>query len=254
MRGKALRANYGRRRKADRVADNEQKSVLKKLKGYTRTFVVHSNTSPYAAAAAMGTAVGRSRALGPYFHLSAERISGVQGKAGTGAVSELAPSGLKVDFRGDWEDFLRQTGMAFSGLEYEESRTLEENTMRYLNAHNRRIPITAQRAVHESRELSVPQEYAADYVTLKSLINSGGDLKPYLSRDISKRNARTKMTGYSMRGGYNTCTFGLKGLRIFCFAELQTQRCLSCRRYHTIMTCGWIHRCCKFCMTIGRMK
>jgi hypothetical protein len=170
-------------------------ALLDTLKGYTRTFVVHSNTSPYAAAAAMGATMGRSQARGPYFHLAGERISVVQSEAGTGGARELAPSNLKVDFRGDWAEFLRQKGMAICGLNYDHSRTLEENTMRYLNAHNRRIPITARRAVHESRELSVPQEYEADYEALKSLISSGGDLKPCLSRDIHKNKRPDKNDG-----------------------------------------------------------
>jgi len=161
-------------------------ALLDKLKGYTRTFVVHSNTSPYAAAAAMGAAMGRSQARGPYFHLAGERMSGVQSEAGTGGACESAPGNLRVDFIGDWAEFLRQKGMAICGLKYDESRALEENTMRYLNAQ-RRIPITARRAVHESRELSVPQEYEADYLALKSLIRSGGNLKPYLSRHIVKK-------------------------------------------------------------------
>jgi hypothetical protein len=162
-------------------------ALLAKLKGKTRTFVVHSNTSPYAAAAAMGAVMGRSQALGPYFHFSAKRISGVQAEPAPGAVGELAPSNLSVDFIGDWSEFLRQKGMTVCGLKYDQSRTLEENTMRYLNAQNRRIPSTARRAVHESRELSVPQEYEPDYIALKSLISSGGDLKPYLSRDVLKK-------------------------------------------------------------------
>ena len=165
-------------------------ALLDKLKGYTRAFVVHSNTSPYAAAAAMG----RSQARGPYFHLAAERKSGVQSEAGTGGACELAPSNLTVEIRGDWAEFLRQRGMAICGLNYDHSRTLEENTMRYLNAH-RRIPITAPRAVRESRELSVPQEYEADYVALKSLISSGGYLKPYLSRDIVQKKRPDKNDG-----------------------------------------------------------
>ena len=73
--------------------------------------------------------------------------------------------------------------MGTCDLAYDQSRTLNDNTMRYLNAH-RRIPITAPRAVHESRALSIPQEYQADYEALKALIASGADLRPYLSRDI----------------------------------------------------------------------
>jgi len=102
---------------------------------------------------------------------------------------------VNVDFTGDWCDFLRHSGMATCGLTYDESRTLEHNTMRYLNAHDRRVPITAPRAVHESRELSIPQEYQADYGALKSLITSVGDLKPYLSRDILKKKRPDKNDG-----------------------------------------------------------
>ncbi len=130
--------NYGR--KLIKWEIMSKSALLAKLKGKTRTFVVHSNTSPYAAAAAMGAAMGRSQALGPYFHLSAKRISGVQAEPATGAIGELAPSNLRVDFIGDWVEFLRQKGMAVCGLKYDHSRTLEENTIRYLNAHNRRIP------------------------------------------------------------------------------------------------------------------
>ena len=186
-------------------------ALLDKLKGYTRTFVVHSNTSPYAAAAAMGAAMARSQARGPYFHLAAERKSGVQSEAGTGGACELAPSNLTVDVRGDWAEFLRQQGMAICGLNYDHSRTLEENTMRYLNAHRRRIPITAPRAVRESRELSVPQEYEADYVALKSLISSGGDLKPYLSRDILKKKRPDKNDGLLNAWGIQHLHFRVEG-------------------------------------------
>ena len=43
------------------------------------------------------------------------------------------------------------------------------------------------RMVHESRELSVPFEYRPDYKGLVALIKAGGDLRPYLSRDILKK-------------------------------------------------------------------
>lgn len=157
--------------------------LLAKLKGYSRTFVVHSNANPYAAVAAMGAAMGRSERLGPYFNLLRKPNSGVQAQAATAEVCDLTSSEVKVDFIGDWSDFLRQKGMATCGLAYVQSRSPQDNTMRYLNAH-RRIPITAPRAVHESRELSIPQEYQGDYEALKALITSGADLRPYLSRDI----------------------------------------------------------------------
>jgi hypothetical protein len=163
-----------------------KKALLGKLKGNRRTFVVHSNTNPYAAVAAMGAAVGRSQALCPYFHFSKKLIPAAEPGDAADAVWALALSNLKVDFMGDWAEFLRQKGMTSCGLKFDQSRTLEENTMRYLNAH-RRIPIPTRRVVHESRELSVPQAYEQDYLALKTLMSSGGDLKPYLSRDILKK-------------------------------------------------------------------
>ncbi|MGB7586244.1 MAG: hypothetical protein WBM11_15475 [Terriglobales bacterium] len=161
-------------------------ALLDKLNGYTRTFVVHSNASPNATAAAMGAAMGRSERIGTYFNLLRKPSSGVQARAAAAAGCDLSSSEVSVDFIGDWSAFLRQKGMPTCGLAYVQSRTLEDNTMRYLNAH-RRIPITAPRTVHESRELSIPQEHKAGYEALKALIRSGGDLRPYLSRDILKK-------------------------------------------------------------------
>ena len=161
--------------------------LLSKLKGYSRTFVIHSNANPYAAAAAMGAAMGRSQQLGPYFNLSRNLYPSVQPQAAATVPGALAGDGLSVDFIADWSDFRTQKGMPACGLGYDALRTLQENTMRYLNAHNRRIPITARRTVHESRELRVPREYQADYAALKALMTSGGDLRSYLSRDILKK-------------------------------------------------------------------
>jgi len=161
-------------------------TLLSKLRGNTRTFVVHSSTSPYAAAAAMGAAAGRSGEFGPYFHFSTKLTPTIQRDSAADAIRELPLSNLKADFQGDWVKFLREVGMPERGLKFDGSRTPEQNTMRYLNAR-RRIPIPTQRVVHESRELSVPQEYKQDYFALKALINAGGDLRPYLSHDIPKK-------------------------------------------------------------------
>lgn len=170
-------------------------ALLDKLKGYSRTFVVRSNANPYAAAAAMGAAMGRHQAGGPYFNFLRTPNSGVSAQAATGTVNESALSDVKIDSVNDWAEYLRQQGLPSCGLKYDESRTAEKNTMRYLNAHDRRIPITTSRTVHESRELSVPHEFAADYSALKTLISSGGDLKPYLSRDILKKKRPDKNDG-----------------------------------------------------------
>lgn len=56
--------------------------------------------------------------------------------------------------------------------------TPEQNTVRFLNAHCRRIPAIKPRAIHESNELSIPSKYLSDYQGLVTLIQSGGDLKP----------------------------------------------------------------------------
>lgn len=172
-----------------------KRALLDKLKGRARTFVVHSNTNPYAAAAAMGAAMGRSQQLGPYFNLSRQLRPGVQAQATATAAQLPAGDGMSVDFIADWSDFLHQSGLPMCGLGYDPSRTVQENTLRYLCAYHRRVPVTAPRAVHESRELRVPQQYQADYAALKVLTTSGGDLTPYLSRDILKKKRPDKNDG-----------------------------------------------------------
>jgi hypothetical protein len=97
------------------------------------------------------------------------------------------PDQLAVEFKNDWMAYLRQTGLPACGLTYDDARTPEENTMRFLNAYNRRIPPLRPRVVHESRELLMPTEYQQDYEQLLAIIKNGGDLKPYLSRDILKK-------------------------------------------------------------------
>ena len=86
-------------------------ALLDKLKGRTRTFVVHSNTNPYAAAAAMGAAMGRSQQLGPYFNLSRQLRPGVQAQATATSAQLPAGDGMSVDFIADWSDFLNQSGL-----------------------------------------------------------------------------------------------------------------------------------------------
>jgi hypothetical protein len=101
---------------------------------------------------------------------------------------------IKVDLRNDWKEFLRATGMSAYNLQFDESASLEANMDRYLNA-KRRIPRQTRRVVHESRELCIPREYAACYSALKELMNDGGDLKPYLSRDIDKKKRADRNDG-----------------------------------------------------------
>jgi hypothetical protein len=123
----------------------------------------------------------------PIFILRTLSFPMVDGLAPEELNSVPAADQIDVDFKNDWVAYLRTAGMPACGLEYKNSRSPEENTMRFLNAYNRRIPAAKPRTVHESRELSIPHEYRQDYEALVALIKAGGDLKPYLSRHIVKR-------------------------------------------------------------------
>jgi hypothetical protein len=103
------------------------------------------------------------------------------------------PPMIKVDFRDDWKKILDKK-LAACGLQYDQSCSLEDNTIRYLNA-DRRIPRSARRTIHESKELRIPPEYLADYSGLKKLMSEGGDLTPYLSRDIQRKKRADKSDG-----------------------------------------------------------
>jgi len=166
------------------------KDLLSKLKGNRATFVVHSN-HPFAAVAAMGAMMGQAQEAGSYFQFSEELIPTAQ----TSCVSHSISGQLAADFKADWADYLRHSGLPSCRLKFESAahlrlkspaQVVQENTIRFLNAC-RRMPLARPRAVHESRELSIPQKFAQDYLALKEIIRTGGDLKPYLSRDILKK-------------------------------------------------------------------
>lgn len=159
---------------------------LAKVKGLARTSVIHSNANPYAAAAAAGMMAARSQEAGAYFRPSDTFVPMVEGLAPEELKSVSAADQIEVDFKNDWVAYLRETGLPACGLKYMDNRTPEENTTRFLNAYNRRIPAIKPRAVHESRELTIPPQYRQNYDALVALIKAGGDLKPYLSRDILK--------------------------------------------------------------------
>ena len=160
---------------------------LSKVKGFTRTFIIHSKTNPYAAAAAMGMMAARSQEAGPYFRLSDSFVPMVDGLAAAELNADSVPDQIDLDFKSDWVAFLRMIGLPACGLKYKDRRSPEENTMRFLNVFNRRIPAAKPRTVHESRELSIPPEYQQDYEALVALIKAGDNIKTYLSRHIVKR-------------------------------------------------------------------
>jgi hypothetical protein len=172
----------------------ERENLPSKLKGYKNTFVVHSNSGASAATAAMASMLGRSQEFGSYFRFSGQLIPAIEPNDSAVAVVS-GPNNLRVDFKADWASFLRNTGLPTCDLKFDESRTLNENTMRYLNTYNRRIPRAVPRAAHESRELSVPHAYQQDYLTLKEAMRSGNDLRPYMSRDFIKKKRPDKNDG-----------------------------------------------------------
>jgi hypothetical protein len=94
---------------------------------------------------------------------------------------------INVDLAKDWNDFLKND-MPALGLGYDLAQSAWENTLRYLGA-KRRVPRQVPRNVHEARELCIPPTLASDYAALKKLIEQGGNLTAYLSRDIGKKKA-----------------------------------------------------------------
>jgi hypothetical protein len=194
--------------------------LLAKLKGYKNTFVVHSNTSPYAAVAAMGAMMGRSQEAGAYFHFSEELIPTIQAPGASGSPTTTASGNLTVDFKADWVRYVREIGLPACDLKFDEPRGLEENTMRLLNAFSRRIPSPQPRTVHESRELSIPQEYEQDYSVLKEAIRSGCDLRPYLSRDIIKKGKPDRNDGLLNSWGIQHLHFRTEGTGHLLFCKI----------------------------------
>jgi hypothetical protein len=160
--------------------------LLKKLKGCSNTAVFHSNTNPYASAAIAGMMAGRSQEAGRYFRVSDTFIP-ILAALPEQLNSVPDANQIELNFESDWTTYLRKTGLPACGLKYKERLSPEENTIRFLNAYNRRIPPAKPRKVHLSKELLIPPEFRQDYEALVALIQAGGDLKPYLSRHIVKR-------------------------------------------------------------------
>ncbi len=190
------------------------------VKKRSRTFVIHSS-NPYAAAAAMGMAVARNESSGNYFDPISGAMPGVQPDPlaqPQSSVPSKADPMLKVDFRADWAGFIRRDMTAYC-LTFRQSRTIKENTDRYLNAR-RRVPRQAARAIHESKELRIPPQYANDYSALTKLIREGGNLKPYLSRDIGKKNSPDKNDPLLNRDGIQHLHFRRRGSDDVLFAKI----------------------------------
>ena len=102
---------------------------------------------------------------------------------------------IRVNLRDDWQEFIRAEAPRL-GLQHSTTATLEQNTIAFLNARRRNVP-RRPRVVQESREFLGQSlgQHATDYLEVKKLISEGGDLTPYLSRDVlrsrSEKNDKT---------------------------------------------------------------
>lgn len=161
--------------------------LLKKLKGFSRTFVVHSNANPYAAVAVAGMMAARSQEVGHYFRVSDTFVPMLESLPAEEHNSPPDARQIGLDFKRDWIGYLHKTGLPACDLKYKERLSPEENTIRFLNAYNRRIPSAKARKVHPSKELLIPAQFQQDYDALIALIQAGSDLRPYLSRHIVKK-------------------------------------------------------------------
>jgi len=96
---------------------------------------------------------------------------------------------IRVNLRDDWREFIEAAAPKL-GLRYSMPSTFEQNTIAFLNARRRTVP-RRPRIVHESREFRSQSlgQHAMDYLALKKLINEGGDLTSYLSRDVQRSRA-----------------------------------------------------------------
>jgi len=197
----------------------QQEDLPSKLKGYKNTFVVHSNSGPFAATAAMASMLGRGKEFGSYFRFSDQLIPAIESLDPADAVAS-EPNTLSADFKADWASFLRNTGLPACDLQFDESRTLDENTMRYLNAYNRRIPPAVPRTVHESPELSIPSAFEQDYLILREAMRSGDDLRPYMSRDFIKKKRPDKNDGLLNAWGIQHFHFRPEGTEHLLFCKI----------------------------------
>ena len=184
---------------------------LEKVKGFRSSLVIHSNANPYAAAAMMGMMAAKSQQAGRYFRPSDSFVAMLDGLEAPEHSSTAAADQIEVDFISDWTTYLRKTGLPACDLTYKESETAETNTLRFLNAHNRRIPAIKPRGIRQARELSVPTKFQADYEALVQLIETGSDLRPFLSRDILKNKRPDKNDALLNSWGFQHFHFRSEG-------------------------------------------
>jgi hypothetical protein len=163
--------------------------------------------------------LGRNRERGPFFRFS-EALNPPEApdKLPTDT-AESNESDLIADFTRDWAEFLYQHALPACGVKVRQ-RELEDDTLRYLNAYGRRIPAPKPRAIHESRELSIPNSHENDYGALKMLVSSGADLRPYLSRDILSKKCPDRNDGLLNAWGIQHLHFKKRGTKHILFCRI----------------------------------
>lgn len=125
---------------------------------------------------------------------------------------------IRVNPRDDWRKFIEAESPKM-GVRCSPTSKLEQETIAFLNARRRSVP-RRPRAVHESREFQGQNigQHATDYLALKKLISEGGDLTPYLSRDVQRG-----------RAGENDKTLNAWGLHHLHFCPTGTRDVLFAR-------------------------
>lgn len=92
---------------------------------------------------------------------------------------------FKSDFKSDWYEMLQQELIAAGYDLKKEGVTFANTAHAYYNA-KQRIPETCKRKVEVSDAFSCPEELEQDWQSLKAKIENGDDLKPYLSKLVTK--------------------------------------------------------------------
>jgi hypothetical protein len=84
---------------------------LKKVKGFSKTSVFHSNTNPYAAVAIAEMMAARSQEVGRHFRLSDTFIPMVDALGPEELNSVPEANQIELNFENDWTTYLRTTGL-----------------------------------------------------------------------------------------------------------------------------------------------
>jgi len=101
------------------------RGTVSKLKGYSRTFVVCSNSSAHAANSGNAVLLGRNIKSGPFFKFSETVIPPEPLNTVSTPLVVSPETKLAAEFKGDWADFLYRTALPACGVKVRE-RNLEK--------------------------------------------------------------------------------------------------------------------------------